>query len=400
MRVRITVRKKDGTTFERTRKGRGNKTGSIYLRPGSENWQIAYYDERGQLRRESSGTTSFREAENLLKARNGEVEKGTCLPSDAKHKTVGDVYQLLIDDYKMHKRASVESAEARWWAKVRNERGEVQQKPGRLQEWFGRLRAAELSTELLNRYVTYWQSQGLADATINRDLSALKRAYHLAHDATPPLVRSVPKFPHLQEAPPRTGFVEEDEYHELASHATGLWLRALLAVAYKFGFRKGELLRMKVNQINLGARTIRLWRGTTKSGEPRFVKMAPGSDVLVLLTACCVDKLPDDHVFDRNGRPIRDFRERWNKLTKAAGLEGLLFHDLRRSAVRNMVRSGVPERVAMAISGHKTADVFARYNIVSERDFDDAASRIEQRINAQSYAQSWPQPPQASQLSN
>jgi len=164
--------------------------------------------------------------------------------------------------------------------------------------------------------------------------------------------------------------VEEPQYRELVKHAPELWLRSLLAVAYTFGFRKGELLAMRCNQVDLASRTIRLWRGTTKSGEPRQVKMT--SEVCVLLTACLLGKNPTDYVFSRNGgTPILDFRGRWDSLCEAAGLEGLLFHDLRRSAVRNLIRAGVSERVAMEIS------VFDRYNVVSEGDLADAARKIE-----------------------
>lgn len=84
-----------------------------------------------------------------------------------------------------------------------------------------------------------------------------------------------------------------------------------------------------------------------------------------------------------NGEPVRDFRGAWDALTHTAQVDGLLFHDLRRSAVRNLVRRGVSEQVAMRISGHKSRSVFERYNIVSESDLADAALKIERGAKAE-----------------
>jgi len=101
------------------------------------------------------------------------------------------------------------------------------------------------------------------------------------------------------------------------------------------------------------------------------------------LSALRRGKKPEDFLFTReNGEVVKDFRGTWDALTEAAGVPGLLFHDFRRSSVRNMIRRGVPQKTARTVSGHKTDAVFSRYNIVSEDDIRDAARRIEEGAKA------------------
>jgi integrase len=79
------------------------------------------------------------------------------------------------------------------------------------------------------------------------------------------------------------------------------------------------------------------------------------------------------------GHPVADLRKTWGRACRKAGRPGILFHDLRRSAVRGLVAAGVSERVAMTITGHKTRSVFDRYNIVSEADLQQAAQKLAAR---------------------
>ena len=116
--------------------------------------------------------------------------------------------------------------------------------------------------------------------------------------------------------------------------------------------------------------------GETKSGMGRTAIMT--SRVYELLKACVMGKGPDDYVFTReDGKKVSDFRGTWAKVTEAAGLPGLLVHDLSRSAVKRMIRRGIPQTTAMKISGHRTESVFRRYAIVAEEDLRDAAAKLE-----------------------
>ena len=88
------------------------------------------------------------------------------------------------------------------------------------------------------------------------------------------------------------------------------------------------------------------------------------------------------YVFHRRGQPIKDFRGAWKSALKAAGLPGRIPHDFRRTAVRDMAKE-MSERVAMILSGHKPRSVFERYNIVNEKDLQEAAERLDQADHRQ-----------------
>jgi integrase len=124
------------------------------------------------------------------------------------------------------------------------------------------------------------------------------------------------------------------------------------------------------------ARTIRLEPGTTKNQEGREVTIESGR-LLQLLRQCVEGKRPDDHVFTRSDKPIRDFRKSWENLCTAAGVPALLFHDLRRTVARNLRTAGVPEEIIMRIAGWKTSSVFKRYAIVDKTDVRAALQQLE-----------------------
>jgi len=184
----------------------------------------------------------------------------------------------------------------------------------------------------------------------------------------------------LKENNTRKGFLEPAQYDRLARECAkyGLWMRTLFELAYTYGWRRGELLSLRVNQISIADRTIRLNPGETKNDQGREVTMTPL--LRQLLQESIKGKQSDDSALTRkDGKPVGDFRGSWETATKNAEVAGLLFHDLRRTAVRNMIRAGIPERVAMQISDHKTRSIFDRYNVVSQADIQEAVAKLSQR---------------------
>ena len=140
---------------------------------------------------------------------------------------------------------------------------------------------------------------------------------------------------------------------------------------------------MKWDQVDRAAREVRLF--DSKNGEGRT--LALDGDAWTIIERRWEARVYTDRrskqthvsplVFHKRGRPIGDIRKRWNQALEAAGLQAgaKLFHDLRRTGVRDMIRAGVPQSVAMSISGHKTVSTFLRYNITDGKDQRAALQR-------------------------
>ena len=214
---------------------------------------------------------------------------------------------------------------------------------------------------------------GASNATINRELSALKRMLNLGAKRYPPKVDRVPYIPMLKENNTRKGFLEHGDFLALRNELPD-YLRPIVTFGYSFGWRLSEILGLTWDRVDLKNGVVRIETGETKNDEARTVYL---DDELkkTFRQLFANRRLDTPYVFLRTGNPIKGFRKAWLKASEASKLKGKLFHDLRRTAVRNMIRAGVPERVAMMISGHKTRSVFDRYNIVSDADLKDATRK-------------------------
>lgn len=252
---------------------------------------------------------------------------------------------------------------------------------------FGSLQCRRLTTTLIQKYIVERQEAGARNATINRELAVLKRAFNLGRKHTPPKVSRVPHIPMLEENNVRKGFFEHEDFLRLRD-VLPEEIRPILTFAYYTGCRKGEILGLHWGQVDLNERVVRLDPGTTKNDEPRLIPLTEALFSTLVEQKAKRDRLHPtcEYVFFREGERILDFRGAWDQACfdaklwigdEKTGKPSRLFHDLRRSGVRNLVRAGVPERIAMAISGHKTRSVFDRYNIVSESDLKAAARKLD-----------------------
>ena len=327
-------------------------------------WWIQYC-RGGTVYRESSRSNKRSDATILLKKRL--AAQGRFInPAEAGRLTFQELSQMLLDDYGTNQRKSLKSAQ-----KV------VKQ----LQSYFGaESRVQNIKTNDINQYIQVRQEK-VKPATVQNELSALKRMFNLAVRAE--RLPDKPYIPSLKFHNTREGFFEAPEFRSVLQQLPED-IQPLIEFLYLTGWRVGEVRPLPWRQVDFQARVVRLEAGFTKNQEGRtfpFEDYPPLAELLERQRERTdrVEKATEQiitHVFHRQGEPIREFRGAWVKACAKAGLDGKLVHDLRRTAVRNLERAGVPRSVAMKLTGHRTESVYRRYAIVSESDLSEGVGKL------------------------
>jgi integrase len=339
--------------------------GGVYRR-GKKIWWIRYA-AHGERHRESSKSEKRSDAERLLRKRLSAVDAGKPVGASVERTTFGDLSQMLLDNYRANGRRSVKRAEFAL---------------NRLRQFFGaETRASAITQDRVTKYVVARQAQNIANATINNELSMLNRAFAIALDAGK--VASAPRVKKLHVSNTRTGFFEREQCEAVLRHLPE-YLRNLIRAAYITGWRtRSELTTRTWKNIDFANNLMRLEPGESKNLEARNFPLSPELRVIFEAQREHVSKLERKlgrvipHVFVKpDGSPIGDFRYFWRRACINAGVPGRLVHDLRRTAVRNLERAGVPRSAAMKLTGHKTESVYRRYAIVDSAMLQDAVAKL------------------------
>lgn len=355
---------------------RSKGEGSLLRRKGSPFWWIQYYTPDGRQIRESSKTKTKAEASALLRKMMSDRDRGLSPITDARRLTYSDLRSGLLANYVEKGNKSLAT---------RADGTDTIAGLPQLDDFFG-FTATEsgptvvnINTDTAREFVQKRKNDGVGSAVINRSLACLRRMLRIAQEDG--RIQVVPVIRLLKEPAARKGFLELAKFEELLA-LLPTDLRPLILFLYWCGVRLGEALQIEWPQVNLSERTIRLEEEQTKSGDARVV---PLPSQLVMLLA---------EVEPKSGRVFTatNLRKEWTQACAACSLgriikiegkpydprySGLIVHDLRRSAIRNLVNAGVPETVAMRISGHRTRSVFDRYAIASGADLVSAMKRVE-----------------------
>lgn len=260
-----------------------------------------------------------------------------------------DLEALLVRDYELNGRKSVR------WARAA----------------FRHLRALIQTVDVRTAYRATLEyaserlAAGAAPASVRNEIAVLGRALTIA--ARVGLIAERPMVARPRVLNARRGFVDREQLGRIRARLPQEISDASL-FAFVSGWRRAEIFSLTWSRVDWSVGAVRLDPGTTKNLEGRAFPFGAHGELRRMFERRFLARA-GPYVFGRpHGAPVADFRRSWKKACEAAGVVGIVFHDLRRSAVRNMERAGVPRSVAMQLTGHKTESIYKRYAITNEKD--------------------------------
>lgn len=374
--------------------------GGVYRR--GKYYHIWFFDQHGERQYEHGNPkwTKKKDADTQLSIREAEVTKHEYKGKHIEEVTFDDLAGLLLEDYRANNRKSTSSMEDRLV---------------RMKKFFGSMKAIHIPSQI-NRFKAECQEKKLENAYINRYLAALRRMFKLGFRHEPKLVASVPYIQMLVENNVRQGYIEHDLYLKLKSRLPD-YLQIAFLISYISGIRKEEGLSLGLDQFNKISGYIRLKAPDTKNAQQRGFSLVAEyyQEVLEWVQKTEAEYPKCKYLVHRNGERISDFRAAWDtalkecgfaikykcrdcktitELTKDVKREDLIcsnpkcqghrlrrddqvWHDLRRSAARNMRNAGIEKDDIMYIAGWLTDSMFTRYNITNEEDQKAASYKVQ-----------------------
>jgi len=345
--------------------------GSIINRSGTKNLYIRYYAADGRQIQEAVGSHVKEVAENLLQQRLGERGLGIKPAQDVKTLKYEDLRDSYVEEHSNSRFASAKSS------------------IDHLDNFFAEMSVLDIDTDTIRAFIKKMREQGLADPTIRRILVNLRTMFNQAKREGKIRHTDVPYFPMPADSKPRKGFLAPDQFNQLLKHIPA-HLQPVVKFSYITGCRIGAAKKITWAMVARDCSEIELPGEITKTGEPLTLPLVgPLAEVAMTLKKMFRDE--SKPVFD-----VRDLRYSWYKACAASGFgvydsktrvfRGLKLHDFRRSAARNLIRAGVDRGTAMSITGHKTENIFERYNITDATDRKDALIKVGQYNSRQAKA--------------
>lgn len=250
---------------------------------------------------------------------------------------------------------------------------------------FGNTLLSELKKTDLEGFQANLKNEGSSHAYIDNIVTQahvmVKAAYSndmVSHDALKPFI--VTKQILKKNSNARNRILTYDEFKKLTEVALD-HLKGIITMGYYTGMRKGEILGLTWDRVDLEKREIRLEAMDTKTGDPRTCPI--GKELLEVLQGL-PSRLKNPYVFIYNGDPVKDIKKSLQGACKLAGIpygrkkkNGLTFHDIRHTFNTCARKAGIAEPVIMAITGHETREMFDRYNKIDTQDIRQAMERIE-----------------------